>query len=197
MIGSRKQFATALVLAVALGGAVACDGARPTLASNDDVARKAEELRSVYRANLEYVEGYAKARGGVPAGRQTIAAGTMAFYAERYGKASSTYRAMSASMPAFVADGGLSISADQPVPEYLSNLRTRVTELATASGNTEDLRKGLRDLQASVLNESWGSDQKSNAISYLVLLEETIAYLDAHPDARGASDGEMNAAGLP
>lgn len=194
----RKQWTVALGAALILGGA-ACDGTGTTLA-NDRIKRQAEELRSTYRANLEYVSEYAKSRGEIPASRQTIADGMLGFYAQRYGKESSTYQAMSASMPAFVSGGGPAIAeAGQTVPEYLQKIRVRVNKAVTSSGNIADLQQRLRDLQAAVLTDALTEEQKGAATSYLVLLEETLTFLNAHPEFRGGETaaGEMNAAGLP
>lgn len=141
------------------------------------------------------------------ASRDGVLAQSVEFYAVRFGRESETFRAISA---AAVRGKGVHTAvrmdaAPIPLSAPVQSVVNNVAQLVRTSRNYREFREGLDRLQAAVLVESWSESDKGTALSYLILLGETMDFAVEHRSAlvqisalrqslRGdliPSDGEM------
>lgn len=182
---TMKMMATWITPLVVLGILSGCDGSNVLQPRASHAARDAETLRTVYRANMQYLGASLSQRDLSVASRDGLLAQSVEFYALQFGRGSETFRAIStaanhATSPRSAARMDVaSIPLSAPVRSVVNN----VSELVGTSRSYREFRDGLDRLEAAVLSENWSETDKGTALSYLVLLGETMDFAVEHRSA--------------
>lgn len=210
---SRNSFGKAKFLAMLLASSLllwGCDSTSPQNENNRSQLRQdVQNFRSTYSASLNHVGDYLGKRGTSLSNRSAVKAGMQDFLQERSGTGSEAYENATDAFERYyqqasgLKTGTLSSKSNssERLPENVREVVRNAQNALQKSESYAAYKEHLREAQQAVLNEDWSRGQKEQALTYLVVMEETMGFLKSNQhlakQASGAAvtaDGQLVAA---
>jgi hypothetical protein len=165
---------------------------------NSQVLQEVEQFRSTYSAGLNHIGVHLDSTGASLGNKDAVKTGLQSFTAKRFGaesqahvQATNAFVSSRASEPEPLTSEAKSSSLED-LPANVRNVVRNTEETLRASARFKDFKENLRQTRKKVLNEDWSAAEKRQALTYIAVVEESLAFLKRNRHLVADGDTEAN-----
>ena len=177
---TRRLGGCFLLFTVATGSLLAgCDSAADAAPES---AMTAQQIRATFHGIYANAGSYATDNGVAYDSPEALLAGARAQFAATYGADSDQYRTLNTSLTsaynAAPASGHRGKTDDSELPAHLQFAKSHVDQAIDEATTLSDFSGRMNALTVQIDNSDWSAQEKMEANSYVVSLDETLNYLN-------------------
>ena len=147
--------------------------------------RDIQTFRSTYSSSLDYIGNYLNRRNASLRETEVFKSGLQGFMADRFGTNSGTYTNAIAAFESRAARASTphrkSSDLVESLPPNVQGVVHDTEEALQASASYDAFSEELHQIEQEVLDAEWSLEEKEQALLYLVITDESLAFLDQNP----------------